>query len=93
MLLHVKEVLNADETREARAILKRATWGDGRVTAGVQSAQAKNNAQLPQDSAESRALQRIVLGGLNRHAFFSRPRCPSACSRRCSSATPATRTR
>jgi PKHD-type hydroxylase len=70
MLLHVKHVLNADELREARAILARATWGDGRVTAGVQSAQAKNNEQLPQDAAETRALQQIVLGGLNRHAVF-----------------------
>ncbi|CAM5787295.1 Fe2+-dependent dioxygenase [Rhizobacter fulvus] len=70
MLLRVKQVLNADELREARAILARATWGDGRVTAGVQSAQAKNNEQLPQDAAETRALQQIVLGGLNRHAVF-----------------------
>lgn len=70
MLLHVREVLNADELREARAILARAAWGDGRVTAGVQSAQAKNNEQLPQDAAETKALQRIVLGALNRHALF-----------------------
>ncbi len=70
MLLHVREVLNADELREARALLARAAWGDGRVTAGVQSAQAKNNEQLPQDAAETRALQQIVLGGLNRHAVF-----------------------
>jgi PKHD-type hydroxylase len=70
VLLHVKQVLNADEIREARAILKRAPWGDGRATAGVQSAKAKNNEQLPQDSAETRALQQIVLGGLNRHAVF-----------------------
>jgi PKHD-type hydroxylase len=70
MLLHVREVLNAEELREARAILARAAWGDGRVTAGVQSAQAKNNEQLPQDAAETRALQRIVLGALNRHALF-----------------------
>jgi PKHD-type hydroxylase len=70
MLLHVKQVLTAKEIREARAILKRATWGDGRVTAGVQSAQMKNNEQLPQDSAEAKALRHIVLGGLNRHATF-----------------------
>ena len=68
MLLHVTEVLNVDELREARAILARATWSNGRVTAGVQSALAKNNEQLPQDGAEAKALQRIVLGGLNRHA-------------------------
>jgi len=70
MLLHVKQVLNADELREARAILSRAAWGDGRATAGVQSAQTKNNEQLPQDGPETQALQRLVLGGLNRHAVF-----------------------
>jgi PKHD-type hydroxylase len=70
MLLHVKQVLTTDELREAGAILKRATWGDGRATAGAQSAQMKNNEQLPQDSAETKALQAIVLGGLNRHAVF-----------------------
>ena len=36
MLLHVREVLNAAELREARAILERAEWTDGRRTAGVQ---------------------------------------------------------
>jgi PKHD-type hydroxylase len=70
MLLHARQVLDADELGQARAILARAAWGDGRVTAGVQSARAKNNEQLPQDSAEARALQAIVLAGLNRHAVF-----------------------
>jgi PKHD-type hydroxylase len=70
MLLHVRQVLNADELRQAQALLQRAHWGDGRVTAGVQSRQVKNNEQLGQDSAEARALQQIVLGGLNRHQLF-----------------------
>lgn len=70
MLLHVRQVLTAEELREARAILAQAPWADGRVTAGVQSAQAKNNEQLPQDGDAARALQQIVLRGLNRHAIF-----------------------
>jgi PKHD-type hydroxylase len=70
MLIQIREVLNASELHEARRILDQAAWGDGRVTAGVQSAQAKNNLQLPQDGPETRALQQIVLGGLNRHAMF-----------------------
>ena len=70
MLLHIKGVLDADELREARTVLAGTHWGDGRATAGVQSAQAKNNEQLPQDGEATRALQRIVLGGLNRHATF-----------------------
>ena len=72
MLLHLRQVLDATELRQARAILAAAPWGDGRVTAGVQSAQVKNNQQLPQDGEATRALQAIVAGGLNRHAgFFS----------------------
>jgi PKHD-type hydroxylase len=72
MLIPVHGVLCADELLQARAILQRADWGDGRVTAGAQSALAKNNQQLAQGSADSRALQTIVLAGLNRHPrFFS----------------------
>ncbi|NUZ04465.1 Fe2+-dependent dioxygenase [Piscinibacter koreensis] len=70
MLLHVRNVLDADQLRQVREVLARASWGDGRVTAGVQSAQAKNNEQLPQESAETRALQQIVLGALNRNPVF-----------------------
>ena len=70
MLLHLRDVLSPAELRDARAILEAADWGDGRVTAGVQSAQAKNNQQLAQDAPQARALQQIVLGALNRHATF-----------------------
>ncbi len=42
-------------------LLLRAPWGDGRSTAGQQSAQAKNNEQLPEASGQSQAAQAIVL--------------------------------
>ena len=72
MLLHVPGVLTADEVRHALGVLERAPWGDGRLTAGEQSARAKNNEQLPESAPESQALQALVLGGLQRHpAFFS----------------------
>jgi len=72
MLVHIKQVLSGDELRAARDILKWAAWGDGRVTAGVQSALAKNNQQLDQQGEAARALQPVVLQGLNRHMdFFS----------------------
>ncbi len=72
MLVHVKQVLDSSELSAARAILQGAKWGDGRVTAGVQSAMAKNNEQLDQQGEAAKALQPIVLQGLNRHMdFFS----------------------
>ncbi len=70
MLLHVKQVLERDALRAVRVILDRAHWGDGRVTAGVQSALAKNNQQLDQQGEAAKALQPIVLQGLNQHMVF-----------------------
>lgn len=70
MLLHVRNVLSADELRQAREILARAPWADGRMTAGSQSAQAKNNTQLPETCEETLALQKLVLDGLARHQLF-----------------------
>jgi PKHD-type hydroxylase len=70
MLVHLAQILNADELGEMRAILSDAPWVDGRVTAGVQSAQLKNNEQLDQQGEASRRLQPIVLEALNRSALF-----------------------
>ncbi|MEJ8855625.1 Fe2+-dependent dioxygenase [Variovorax robiniae] len=70
MLLHIKEVLTPDEARQAAAILARAPWEDGRLTAGEQSAQAKNNEQLREDCDETRELQGLLLRGLERHQVF-----------------------
>ena len=70
MLLHVRAVLDADGIRRLRLLLADAPWTDGRVTAGVQSAQAKQNEQLPQDCEATRAGQQIELAALNGHDLF-----------------------
>lgn len=70
MLLSVPGVLDADELREAERLLADAPWGDGRMTAGEQSAVAKNNQQLPESCAQTVALQKLVLQGLQRHPLF-----------------------
>ncbi len=70
MLLQLRNVLAPDEIRRAREILGAAPWGDGRLTAGEQSAQAKNNEQLPEECRESQEVQQLVLRGLQRHQVF-----------------------
>lgn len=70
MLLHVREVLTRDEVAHARKILAGAPWEDGRLTAGEQSARAKNNEQLHEDCDETRAVQQLLLRGLERHQVF-----------------------
>ena len=70
MIVHLQQVLTPQEVAQALAVLADAPWGDGRVTAGVQSAVAKNNEQLPQGCEASRTLQALVLNALQRHAGF-----------------------
>jgi len=47
MLLQIPDVLSIEQVAHARRLLDAADWVDGRVTAGRQSAQVKDNLQLP----------------------------------------------
>ena len=70
MLLHVPQVLTADALRRCRDIIDCADWADGRLTAGSQSQQVKNNRQLPEDGDASRAARAVVLEALSTSAMF-----------------------
>jgi PKHD-type hydroxylase len=70
MLLAVPDVLTGDELTETRRTLEAAEWVDGRVTAGHQSARAKDNRQLPEDSPAARKLGEMVVGALQRSPLF-----------------------
>jgi PKHD-type hydroxylase len=70
MLLHVAEVISAEELVRCRQQLQGAPWADGRVTAGHQSALAKHNLQLPEESTQAKALGKLVLDALARNTTF-----------------------
>jgi PKHD-type hydroxylase len=70
MLLPIPDVLTADEVAKGRRILEAADWVDGRVTAGHQSARAKDNMQLPEGSPAARELGQMVLAALHRSPLF-----------------------
>lgn len=70
MLLQVPEVLTSPELARAQQLLAGLDWVDGRVTAGHQSARAKRNQQLPEDSAGARQLGDTVLAALERNPLF-----------------------
>lgn len=72
MLLHLPDLLSADEVSHAQQLLKDAPWSDGRKGTGELARQVKNNEQLDHDCEIARAIREIVLRSLDRNpTFFS----------------------
>jgi PKHD-type hydroxylase len=70
MMIEIPEVLDAEQLAALRAVIDPAEWVDGNVTSGHQSALAKRNRQLPEDSAAARQAGAIVLDALGRSPLF-----------------------
>jgi PKHD-type hydroxylase len=77
VLLPIPDVLRAEQLAHARKILDEADWVDGRVTAGHQSARAKDNMQLPEDHPAARQLGEMILEALGQNALFISAALPS----------------
>ena len=72
MFLQIAKVLNEEQLATVRASLNSETapWVDGRVTAGHQGVQVKNNRQLEESSPMARELGNFVLAQLERNPLF-----------------------
>src|SRR5580704_2838363 len=70
MIVRIASVLSADELAAIRARLEGGAWTDGRITAGYQSAQVKDNQQLPHNDAAGREAGDTVLRALERSPLF-----------------------
>jgi PKHD-type hydroxylase len=69
-MIVIKGVLSADAAAAMRARLAAADWIDGNATSGHQSALAKRNRQLPEDSVAARDLGGQILDALGRAPLF-----------------------
>src|SRR5690606_41512804 len=70
MLLAIPNVLTAAQVAEFRSELAKVEWVDGRVTAGHQSAQVKDNLQVPEDHPVARQLGDRVISALGNSPLF-----------------------
>src|SRR5277367_797782 len=70
MLITIADVLTTEQVAEARKVLAEADWVDGRVTAGYQAQEVKQNMQIPEGSPVAVQLGELVLGGLARSPRF-----------------------
>ncbi len=77
-MIHVIEnVIDEDTVARFLRELAAASWGDGRVTAGYQSALAKNNLQLPEQSETAIRLGAEIVAALDRNLLFQAASLPA----------------
>ena len=70
MMIHIPQVLTKDQVARLRALIDAAAWIDGNATSGAQSALAKRNEQLPEDSPAAKAAGEAILDALSANPLF-----------------------
>lgn len=70
MIARIPGLLDTQALTAIAALLREASWEDGRATAGHQSARVKHNLQLPQGSPAARQAGDIIVRALERHPEF-----------------------
>jgi PKHD-type hydroxylase len=77
MLIKIPQVLNPEQVQQIKKTLLAAQWTDGNITAGYQSAQTKNNLQLPDQAPEARQLGDLILAALAQSNLFMSAALPA----------------
>jgi PKHD-type hydroxylase len=77
MMIEIPDVLDAAGVARLREIVDAGEWVDGNATSGPQSALAKRNEQLGEDSAAAREGGALVLDALGRSPLFIAAALPS----------------
>jgi PKHD-type hydroxylase len=77
MLLHIPGIFSTSEVARIRQALEQAQWGDGKVTAGYQSAKAKHNLQLAEDHPLAREISEVLLQRLWSNPLFMSAALPN----------------
>jgi len=70
VLLQIPDVLTIDQVADVRRRLATARWVDGKVTAGPQSARAKDNRQVAEGDPVGREIGAVIVQALERQALF-----------------------
>jgi PKHD-type hydroxylase len=69
-MICIPDVLSKNEVADFRRLMDGEQWEDGRSTAGAQSAQVKQNEQLPPDSPTARKLGERVVKAVAANLLF-----------------------
>lgn len=70
-MMHViADVLSAEQVQQIRQELEKATWQEGKLSAGYQAAKAKQNLQLDENQPIAQQLSEFILQTLSNNAQF-----------------------
>jgi len=70
MMLAIPDLLDRQELARVRAVVDAGEWADGNATSGHQSALAKRNRQLPEESQAAKEAGKLVLDALGKSPLF-----------------------
>lgn len=70
MLISIPDVLTPEQVAQARQLLDKTEWVDGRVTAGHQSSRSKDNMQIPEGHPVAQQLGEMILAALGKNPLF-----------------------
>lgn len=76
MLLTIPDVLTSEQVKQVRSLIDKAEWVDGKVTAGHQSARAKENSQVPEGHPAAKQAGDVIVQALSRHKTFTSAALP-----------------
>ncbi|CAM8643213.1 Fe2+-dependent dioxygenase [Sphingobium sp.] len=70
MLIAIPDLIDPAGVAAIRAVIDAGDWVDGNITSGHQSALAKRNLQLPEDSPAAQEAQQIVFDAVGQNPLF-----------------------
>jgi PKHD-type hydroxylase len=76
MLLQIPRVVSKDKLTVIRAILAKAQFVDGKLSAGMAAERVKNNEELASDTKEIQQLNNLVMGSLVQHPLYQSAALP-----------------
>ena len=76
MLLQIPRVVSQDKLTVIRAILAKAQFVDGKLSAGMAAERVKNNEELASDAKEIQQLNKLVMGSLVQHPLYQSAALP-----------------
>ena len=77
MMLQIPGVLNPTQLNTVRALLSRARFVDGKLSAGMAAKRVKNNEELAADANEITQLNNIVMGCLVQNSTYQSAALPT----------------